>query len=302
MKKAVLGISVVAVLALLFAYFTRPQGERAQQPIIVVSREVGSGTRGAFVDIMKVVDEHGDDAITVEADTLNGTSGVMQTVAGNPDAIGYISYGSLNDSVKAIAINGVSISPDAVKKGTYPVARPFNLVWSQSALNPIADDFLTYTFSQEGQALVEASGYIAVGARPEVGQTHLDVAHVPLKVYEPAQLSGQISIVGSTSLTPVVEKLAEAYMVHNPKVKISITSNGSTAGIAAVSDGTADLGMASRELKEAEQAKVHSVAMALDGIVIIVNNASPINDLTFDTVRAIYNGSINDWADVQNHQ
>ncbi|MCW6680242.1 substrate-binding domain-containing protein [Aerococcaceae bacterium NML130460] len=302
MKKAVLGISVVAVLALLFAYFTRPQGERAQQPIIVVSREVGSGTRGAFVDIMKVVDEHGDDAITVEADTLNGTSGVMQTVAGNPDAIGYISYGSLNDSVKAIAINGVSISPDAVKKGAYPVARPFNLVWSQSALTPIADDFLTYIFSQEGQALVEASGYIAVGARPEVGQTHLDVAHVPLKVYEPAQLSGQISIVGSTSLTPVVEKLAEAYTAHNPKVKISITSNGSTAGIAAVSDGTADLGMASRELKATEQTQVHSVAMALDGIVIIVNNASSIDDLTFDTVRAIYNGSINDWADVRNHQ
>lgn len=302
MKKAIIGLSLVGLLGLLIMYLTRPQGEGAQEPIIVVSREAGSGTRGAFVELMHIVDEYDDDAITVEADTLNGTSGVMQTVAGNPNAIGYISYGSLNDSVKALAIDGVTITPDTVKNNTYPIARPFNLVWSQETLTPVADDFLTYIFSQEGQAMVEANGYIAVGARPEAGQTHKDVANQPLQPYQPANLSGQVNIVGSTSLTPIVEKLAEAYMAHNPNVKISITSNGSTAGIAAVGDGTADLGMTSRELTTAEQAHVQAIAIALDGIVIIVHPQSQFDDLTIDTIRDIYKGKISDWADVSSRE
>lgn len=295
------GIAISLLIGAVWVLWPKSKDTAGIEPIIVVSREVGSGTRGVFVDIMKIIDDNGDDAITVEADVLNGTSGVMQTVAGNPAAIGYISLGSLDSSVKSVAIDGVSISSDAVKKGDYKVARPFNLAWSKTNLTPIADDFLDYIFSQEGQKLVEASGYISVGARPKEGQTHQDTMDLPLEVYQPSGLSGQINVVGSTSLTPVMEKLAENYMKLNPQVKISITSNGSTAGLASAMDGTADLGMASRELKENEQAQLSSVAFALDGIVIIVNNQSPIDNLSFETVRNIYNGSIVDWAQVPNN-
>ncbi|MDO4431916.1 MAG: substrate-binding domain-containing protein [Aerococcaceae bacterium] len=300
-KNFYIGVALLGVLVGLYLYAQQTKHPRlaAKQPIIVVSREAGSGTRGAFVDIVEVKDANGDDNITVEADVLNGTSGVMQVVAGNPNAIGYISYGSLNDSVKAIAVDGVAISPENVKSGDYTLARPFNVAWSKKELSPLADDFLNFIFSKEGQAMVEDEGYISVGTRPSANQTYQDVSGQPLQPYQPTNLSGQLNVIGSTSLTPVVEKLAERYMTYNPAVKISITSNGSTAGLAAAIDGTADLGMASRELKAAEQEQLHSVAIALDGIVIIVHPESAYSELPLDTIRAIYSGEIFDWESVK---
>lgn len=298
MKKIMLFIAGIVLAFGLRAYFRATTFPTLQEPIIVVSRENGSGTRSAFVDIVGLVDAQGDDNITVEADVLNGTGGVMQTVAGNRYAIGYISYGSLNNTVKPLAIDGAMMTAETVKSGQYQLARPFNLAWQPNNISPIADDFLTYIFSKEGQEIVEQMGYISVGKRPNANESYRDVQGQPLEKYVPLQLTGQINIVGSTSLTPVVEKLAEQYMSMNPNVKINITSNGSTAGLAAVANGSAHLGMSSRELKDNELAILKSAAIALDGIVIVVNPQQAVDNVSLEMLRAIYEGSVQDWKDV----
>ena len=261
------------------------------ESIIVVSREAGSGTRAAFAELAGVVDEHGDDAITVEADVLNTTGGVMQVVAGNKAAIGYISLGSVNHTVKALSLDGVTISAQAVRDGSYPLARPFNLAWKRDGLTPIASDFLRFVYSQEGQELVEQNGFIAMGeATKWQGQV---AGSYPYEVTE--EESGTLSIVGSTSLTPIIEKLAERYQRLQPNVRVNVTSNGSTAGLTAALDGTADLGMASRALSKSEQSKLNATAFALDGIVAVVNPAQTMTDISLAQLRRIYTGDQTKW-------
>ncbi len=254
------------------------------QDIHVITREEGSGTRGAFAEIVGVVDDNGDDIITQSATVQNGTSAVMQGVEGDEYAIGYISLGSLDDSVKGLEIDGAAPTPEAIEAGDYTVARNFNVTYGQE-LSDVAQDFYDFLFSSQAQEVAVNQGYVSVGEGEE---------------YEAQAMEGNISIVGSTSVQPLMEEIAQYYTDLNPSVEIDITAPGSGAGITAAIDGSADIGMASRELDADEEAEVLGVdAIAVDGIAVIVNNNNPLNGLALEDVQGIYLGDITSWADVQ---
>lgn len=256
----------------------------ASGAISVISREDGSGTRSAFTELLGVVDDNKEDITTTSAVVTNSTSVMMTTVAGDPSAIGYISLGSLNDTVKAVEIDGVAPSADAVKDGSYKVARPFNVV-TGSEISEVAQDFLNFIMSAEGQAVISEEGFVTVD----------DAA----KSYTASGLSGKVVVAGSSSVTPVMEKLAEAYEALNSGVTVEVQQSDSSTGVQSAIDGTCDLGMASRELKDSETSKgVTATVIAMDGIAIIVNNDSAITGLTSDQVKGIYTGEITDWSDV----
>ncbi len=263
--------------------------EGASGPITVISREDGSGTRGAFIELMGVEqkDENGDkvDMTTDEAIVTNSTSVMMTSVAGDSAAIGYISLGSLDDSVKAVTIDGVEPTVENVKSGEYAVARPFNIA-TKGEGSELTADFIRYILSAEGQAVVSENGYVTVAD---------DAA-----AYEAAGLSGTITVGGSSSVTPVMEKLAEAYKALNPDVTIDVQQTDSTTGMTSAADGIVDIGMASRELKDTElEAGLTPTVIALDGIAVIVNNDSSVTGLTTETVRGIYTGEITDWSEAK---
>ena len=251
--------------------------------ITVVSREDGSGTRGAFVELFGIEGDNGD--MTVDtAEITNSTAVMMTTIAGNTAAIGYISLGSLDDSVKAVTIDGVEATTDNVKSGDYKVARPFNIV-TNGELSEAAQDFVNFIMSDEGQAVVEENGYISQGSNG---------------AYTASGISGEISVAGSSSVTPVMEKLSEAYRALNPDVTIEVQMNDSTTGVTSAIDGICDIGMASRELKDSElEAGVTPTVIGMDGIAVIVNNENPVANLTTEQVGGIFTGEITDWADVQ---
>ncbi len=257
----------------------------ASSDIHVITREDGSGTRTAFTEIAGVVDENDDDIITPTATVQNGTNAVMQGVAGDVYSIGYISLGSLNDSVKAVSVNGVAAEADLVASGEYEVARNFNVTYG-GELSEVAQDFWDFMFSAQGQELAVDEGYVAADASaPE---------------YEAKGLSGDITIVGSTSVQPVIEAMSEAYRELNPDVSIDITAPGSGAGVTAAIDGTADIGMASRELSDEEQDQVtETAAIAVDGIAVIVHNDNPLEDLSLEDIAGIYLGDLTSWNGVQ---
>lgn len=254
--------------------------------ISVVSREEGSGTRGAFTELLGIEEENDSgekvDMTTTSAEVTNSTAVMMTTVAGNTNAIGYISLGSLDDSVKAVKIDGVEPSVDTVSDGSYKVARPFNVVYKDGSLSEQAQDFLNYIMSDEGQAIVTEDGYISEGSTG---------------AYTASGLSGDISVAGSSSVTPVMEKLAEGYQKLNPNVNIEVQQSDSTTGVTSAQEGACDIGMASRELSEDETGVV-SKAIALDGIAVVVNNENSISDLTSDQVKQIFMGEITDWSEV----
>lgn len=254
--------------------------------ISVVSREEGSGTRGAFTELFGVEQENDSgekvDMTTTAAEVTNSTAVMMTTVAGNTNAIGYISLGSLDDSVKAVKIDGVAPSAEAVSDGSYKVARPFNVVYKDGSLSKQAQDFLNYIMSDEGQAIVSEDGYISEGSTG---------------AYTASGLSGDISVAGSSSVTPVMEKLAEGYQKLNPNVNIEVQQSDSTTGITSAQEGACDIGMASRELSEDETGVV-AKAIALDGIAVVVNNSNSLSDLTSDQVKQIFTGEITDWSEV----
>ena len=256
----------------------------AAQNITVVSREDGSGTRGAFVELMNVLDEDGDDATTDYAEITNSTAVMLATVAGNQNAIGYVSLGSLNDAVKAVQIDGVEASVENVINGSYAIARPFNICTAAEA-NELARDFIAFIMSADGQAIVSENSCIAVVPDAEA--------------YVPAKLSGTIAVAGSTSVAPVMEKLAEAYMALNPEVSIEIQQSGSSAGIQSTIEGACDIGMDSRELKASElEAGLTPMVIARDGIAVIVNNENPITSMTAEQIRAIFLGEAESWEEI----
>ena len=256
--------------------------------IAVISREDGSGTRGAFVELFGVEQKNdaGEkvDYTTVEATVTNNTSVMMTTVANDEYAIGYISLGSLNDTVKAVKIDGVDASVENIKNGTYTVNRPFNLA-VQGELSEAAQDFLNYIMSAEGQAVIEEEGYIKI-----------DEAAVS---FESNGAEGKVVVAGSSSVTPVMEKLKEAYAAINTNVTIEINTNDSSTGVSSAIEGTCDIGMASRALKDTETAEgVNEVTIAKDGIAVIVNNNNPVEDLETETVKNIYVGDILTWSEI----
>lgn len=256
--------------------------------IAVISREDGSGTRGAFIELFGVEqkNEAGEkiDYTTVEATITNNTSVMMTTVANDEYAIGYISLGSLNDTVKALKIDGVDASVENIKNGTYTVNRPFNLA-VKSELNDAAQDFLNYIMSAEGQAVIEDEGYIKIDEEAAA--------------FECNGAEGKVVIAGSSSVTPVMEKLKEAYAAVNANVTIEINTSDSSTGVSSAIEGTCDIGMASRALKDTETAEgVQEVTIAKDGIAVIVNNNNPVEDLETETVKNIYVGDILTWSEI----
>lgn len=264
------------------------QGFDAAQEIGVISREDGSGTRSAFVELFGVEqkNEAGEkvDYTTLSAIITKDTSVMMTTVSGDMYAMGYISLGSLNDTVKAISIDGVMPTVENILSGEYAIARPFNIVTGDN-LSPLAEDFIRYILSADGQSIIAENNYIPIADGT---------------AYEVANLSGKLVISGSSSVTPVMEKLKEGYEVLNPDVTIEIQQHDSSTGISDTIDGTCQIGMASRELKESELAQgVTATAIALDGIAVIVNNQCPISNLTSLQVRDIFMGEITTWAELE---
>ena len=256
--------------------------------IAVISREDGSGTRGAFVELFGVEQKNdaGEkvDYTTVEATITNNTSVMMTTVANDEYAIGYISLGSMNDTVKALKIDGADASVENIKNGTYTVNRPFNLAVKEG-LSDAAQDFLNYIMSAEGQAVVEEEGYIKIAE---------DAA-----AFESNGVEGKVVVAGSSSVTPVMEKLKEAYVTANTNVTIEINTSDSSTGVSSAIEGTCDIGMASRALKDTETAEgVNEVTIAKDGIAVIVNNNNPVEDLETETVKNIYVGDILTWSEI----
>lgn len=255
--------------------------------ISVVSREDGSGTRGAFIELFGIEEENdaGEkvDMTTEMAEITNSTAVMMTTVAGNPNAIGYVSLGSLDDSVKALKIDGAEATAENIKNGTYKVARPFNIATKED-VSEVASDFIAFIMSDEGQAVVEENGYISQGSTG---------------AYTASGMSGKIVVAGSSSITPVMEKLKEAYIALNPDVTIEVQQNDSTTGMTSVAEGTCDIGMASRELKDSELANgLQPTVIAMDGIAVIVNQENTVSDMTSDTVKAIFTGATTDWSEV----
>ena len=284
--KKLVGIAVSACV--IFSAFTSCTEEKwnKNSSINVLSREDGSGTRGAFIELFGVEKKNAQgkkvDYTTDEASITNSTAVMLTTVAGNKYAIGYVSLGSLSSSVKAVKIDGVSATVDNINNGSYKIARHFNVA-VRNNLSNAAQDFLTYILSSDGQNIIAANKYIKVPATNS---------------YNASGISGKIVVAGSSSVSPVMEKLIEAYKALNPSVQIELQTSDSTTGVINAIDGTCDIGMASRALKDSEKEKgVREVTIAIDGIAVIINNDNPVESLKKSDVEGIFTGKINSWSE-----
>lgn len=282
----VLTFGLAAVMALSLAGCGGNSGSADSEggDITVISREEGSGTRDAFVELTGVMQDDVDRTIDT-AEISNSTSVVTQSVAGNEASIGYISMGSLDDSVKALKIGGVEATTDNVKSGDYELQRPFNIV-TKGEVAELPQDFINFIMSAEGQSIINEEGYIAVDDNASN--------------YEASGLTGSITLAGSTSVSPVMEVLADAYKKLNDGVTIEIQQTGSGAGIQSTIEGVCDIGMASRALEDEEAAEgLESQEIALDGIAVIVNTNNAAEDITMEQIMKIYTGEITTWSEIQ---
>lgn len=261
-------------------------GFDSSSEITVVSREDGSGTRGAFIELMGIEEKGADgtklDKTTKEAVIANKTDVMLTNVAGDEYSIGYVSIGSLSDKVKALDIDGIKASSDNVKNGTYKVSRPFNIA-VRNDVSELAEDFIDYILSSDGQNIV-SGGYIAINDNAQP--------------YSGTKPSGKIVVAGSSSVTPIMEKLREAYLAINTNAEIEIQMSDSTSGMTGAIDGTCDIGMASRELKDSESETLTAVPIALDGIAVIVNPQNPVDDIKTEDVKEIFTGNKTTWDEV----
>lgn len=258
----------------------------ASGDITVVSREEGSGTRGAFIELFGIEEKQGDEKVdltTEEASITNSTSVMMTTVAGDENAIGYISLGSLDDTVKALKIDGAEASAENVADGTYKVSRPFNIITGEE-VNETAQDFINFIMSADGQQIIEDNGYIKVDTEAEA--------------YESTNPSGKVVVAGSSSVTPVMEKLSEAYQEINADVTVEVQQSDSTTGITSTKEGICDIGMASRNLKDEEKDGLTATVIAQDGIAVIVNPGNELEELTSEQVKAIFTGETTSWDEL----
>lgn len=258
------------------------------QTITVVSREDGSGTRGAFIELFGIEEKDASgkkvDNTTDDATITNSTEVMMTTVAGDEAAIGYTSLGALNSSIKALKVDGAEATAANVKSGTYKISRPFNIA-TKGTVSEVTQDFINYILSEDGQKIVESNGYISQGNSG---------------AFTSNGASGKIVVAGSSSVTPVMEKLLEAYQKVNTGAKIELQESDSTTGMTAAIDGTCDIGMASRGLKDSEKsAGLTNQVIALDGIAVIVNNKNSASNITSEQVKAIFTGETTDWSNVK---
>ena len=255
--------------------------------VTIVSREDGSGTRGAFIELFGIEEKQDDgtkvDMTTTDAQITNNTSVMLTTVADNEYAIGYVSLGSLNDSVKALKIGGAEATAENIENGSYKVSRPFNIAVKKDLNNKVAKDFMSFIMSTEGQKVVADEKYIAVA---------------DVKDYAGTKPSGSCVVGGSSSVSPLMEKLIEAYKAVNPNASIELQTSDSTTGMTSTIEGSYDIGMASRELKEEEAAELEPTVIATDGIAVVVNNANPLDELSADQVKDIYVGNVSTWDEI----
>lgn len=283
-KLACVGLAaVVALGALGCGSDKKDEGKADGGKIVVVSREDGSGTRGAFIELFGIEqskDGKKVDMTTESASITNSTAVMMTTVAGNKDAIGYISLGSLNDTVKGLKIDGAEATAANVKRGAYKISRPFNIV-TKGEPNAITKDFISFILSKQGQEVVSKAGYIG---------------NEQAANYAANKKSGKIVVAGSSSVTPAMEKLKEAYQKLNPDVNIEVQQSDSTTGVKSAISGICDIGMASRDLKKSElDAGVKATVIATDGIAVIVNKDNKLDNMTKAQVADIFTGKVTAW-------
>lgn len=262
-------------------------GGSSDAAITVMSREDGSGTRGAFIELFGIEEEENGEKVdktTDEASITNSTSVMMSSVANDANAIGYISLGSLNDTVKAVKIDGAEASVDNVKNGSYKVVRPFNIVLGKK-VSDAANDFVSYIMSADGQKIIEDNGYIPVDEKAAA--------------YQASNAKGKVVVGGSSSVSPVMEKLVEAYGKANTNVQVDVQTTDSTTGVSSTVEGSYDIGMASRDLKDDETSQgVEGKTIAKDGIAVIVNNDNSVDELSTDQVKSIFTGETTSWSDI----
>lgn len=254
--------------------------------ITIVSREDGSGTRGAFIELFGIEEKKNGEKVdmtTDDAQITNSTSVMLTTVAGDDYAIGYVSLGSLNDTVKALKIDGEEATEQNIKDGKYKICRPFNIATKKGADNEVAKDFITYIMSKEGQQVISDNGYIGDDSA---------------EAYAGSKPSGKAVVGGSSSVSPVMEKLIEAYKKVNTGAEIELQTTDSTTGMTSAIDGSYDIGMASRELQDEEKDKLDSQVIATDGIAVIVNKNNTTDELSSDQVKTIYTGDATTWDEV----
>lgn len=288
MKNVMVSLAVTAACVSGMTMTAAAEDFDASTEISVISREDGSGTRGAFIELFGIEqkDEDGNkmDMTTEEAAITNNTSVMMTSVSNDEYAIGYISLGSLNETVKAAAIDGVVPSVETVKDGSYPVVRPFNIVVMEETVSAVEQDFINFILSADGQAIVEENGYIALDAE---------------EAFASDLSEGKIVVGGSSSVAPVMEKLVEAYMAINTSAEIELQTTDSSTGVSSTVEGTYNIGMASRELKDTEvETGVTGIKIANDGIAVILNNNNPMEGLTSEQVLAIYTGEVYCWDEL----
>jgi len=292
MKKLMKLCAVSVVLAMALAFTGcggNDNGEEASGVtgrMSVITREEGSGTRGAFVEIVGVTDANGNDNITMQAQVQSGTGAMMSAVAGNPQAIGYASTGTLDDRTRALAIDGIEPTVENMLSGAYALQRPFVIGYNTAnGLSDLAQDFWNFIFSAQGQELIESRGLVPI------------VANAPQ--YTPSGLTGRIVVHGSSSVEDIMSRLAYAYQGLNPDVVIDVSGPGTGHGITAAREGLADIAMASRDIRPAEAEILTYATMALDGIAIIVHPSNDIAGLTMEQARNIFLGEINTWENIR---
>ena len=286
--KRILALTLCVVMAA--AVFTGCGNNNADSktdgaPITVISREDGSGTRGAFTELMGVMVDDVDNT-TTSAEISQSTSVVLTTVAGNKSSIGYVSLGSLNDAGKAVKVDGVDATVENIKGGSYAVSRPF-LVVTNDKLTDVSKDFIKFILSKQGQDIIAEEGYITIDDNAADYETQKGI-------------SGKIVLAGSTSVSPVMQKLADAYKAIYSDVTLEIQQTGSGAGITSTIEGACDIGMSSRDLKPEETAEgIEGITIAMDGIAVVVNNENSVEDLTSEQIRQIFTGEVTDWSQVK---
>lgn len=287
--KKVLGLGLA--IAMMSSVFAGCGSKNDNDNITVLSREESSGTRGAFIELFGIEEKDSDgnkvDKTIKTSEVTQSTAVMMSTVEGNSKAIGYTSLGSLNDNVKAIKIEGVEATVDNIKNNTYPIYRPFNIATKGevSELSDVAQDFINFILSDEGQKIIEDSGYVS---KESTG------------AFTSSMASGEIKVGGSSSVSPVMEKLKEAYLKINTNATIELQENDSTTGTTSTIEGLYDIGMASRELKDSEkEAGLVSTVIGFDGIAVIVNKENSVDNLTIEQVKQIYTGEITTWSQLQ---
>ena len=283
MKKKFLAIVTAALIGTTAFAAT---ASAASGTIDVISREDGSGTRGAFIELFGIEEKKDGEKVdmtTDDAQITNSTSVMLTTVAGDDYAIGYVSLGSLNDSVKALKIDGAEATADNIENGSYKVSRPFNIAVKKDLDNEVAKDFMAYIMSTEGQEIVSNEKYIPVS---------------DVEAYAGSKPSGKCVVGGSSSVSPLMEKLIEAYKKVNPNADIELQTSDSTTGMTSTIEGSYDIGMASRELKDDEASELEATVIATDGIAVIVNKANTADELSADQVKSIYVGDVTTWDEV----